>query len=236
MSQDDPAVPDTAAIDRHIDRADYILLTHAHYVHALDTPYIASTRKAVIVGNESVANIARAYGVPDEQIVTIRGGEDFDFGTFSVRVFPSLHSQVPGKHYFSSGNAPAGAKWPLRFKDFVEGGVFGFLIRLKGVQILIFGSMNYIEREVTGLHPDVALVAADPMRKEVFDYTGRLLRALDFPPLVVATHWDWSQLPFDASFAKQLKNADEFLAEVHAVSPQSHVIIPHHFEWIKFSR
>jgi hypothetical protein len=96
--------------------------------------------------------------------------------------------------------------------------------------------MNYIEREVTGLHPDVALVAADPMRKEVFDYTGRLLRALDFPPMVVATHWDWSQLPFDASFDKQLKSADEFAAEVHTVSPQSRVVIPRHFEWIKFSK
>lgn len=236
MSQDDRAVPDTAAIDRHIDHADYILLTHAHYVHALDTPYIARTRKAVIVGNESVANIARDYGVPDEQIVTIRGGEDFDFRTFSVRVFPSLHSQPPGKNYFNSGSAPAGAKWPLRFRDFVEGGVYGFLIRMKGVQIVVFGSMNYIEREVTGLHPDVALVAAAPERKEVFDYTGRLLRALDFPPLVVATHWDWSQLPFDASFDKQLKTADEFAVEVRAASPQSRVIIPRHFEWIKFSK
>jgi len=235
MKQDDPAVPDIAAIDRHIDRADFILLTHAHYVHALDAPYIARTRKAVIVGNESVANIARDYGVPDEQIVTVRGGEDFDFGTFSVRVSPSLHSQPPGKHYFNSGNAPVGAKWPLRFKDFVEGGVVGFLIRLNGVQIVVLGSMNYIEREVAGLHPDVALVAADPMRKEVYHYTARLLRALDFPPLVVATHWDWSQLPFDASFDKQLKNADEFAAEVNAVSPQSQVIIPRHFDWIKFS-
>jgi len=201
----------------------------------LDVPYIAQTRKAVIIGNESVANIARDYGVQDDQIVTVRGGEDFDFGAFSVRVFPSLHTQPPGKHYFNSATAPAGAKWPLRFKDFVEGGVVGFLIRLNGVQIVVFGDMNYIEREVAGLHPDVVLVGADPMRKEVYDYTGRLLRALDLPPLVVATHWDWSQLPFDASFEKQLKDANEFAAEVHAASPQSRVIIPHHFEWIKFS-
>jgi L-ascorbate metabolism protein UlaG (beta-lactamase superfamily) len=236
LRQEDSAVPDTAAIDRYIDRANYILLTHAHYVHMLDTPYIARTRKAVIIGNQSVANIARDYGIPNDQIITIRGGEDFDFGAFSVRVLPSLHSFASGKHYSNPGIAPADAKWPLRFRDFVEGGVFAYLIRLNGVQIVAFGSMNYIEREVAGLHPDVALVAADPMRKEIYDYTGRLLRALNFPPLVVATHWDWSQLPFDASFEKQLKNADEFTAEVHAVSSQSRVIIPRHFEWIKFSQ
>ena len=235
MRQEDPAVPDTAAIDRHIDRADYILISHAHYVHMLDTPYIASTRKAIIIGNESAANIARDYGVPNEQIVTVRGGEDFDFGAFSLRVFPSLHSQSPGKLYFNSGNAAVGAKWPLRFIDFVEGGIVGFLIRLNGVKIAVFGDANYIEREVAGLHPDLALVGADSTRKEIYDYTGRLLRALDFPSLVVATHWDWSQLPFEASFDKQLKDADEFAAEVRAVSPQSRVIIPRHFEWIKLS-
>src|SRR5215470_19561066 len=106
LTQDDLAVPDTAAIDRYVDRADYILVTHAHYVHALDVPYIARTRKAVVIGNESVANIARDYGVPDEQIITIRGGEDFDFGTFSVLAFPSLHSFAPGKRYFNPGTAP----------------------------------------------------------------------------------------------------------------------------------
>ena len=235
LKQDDLAVPNTAAIDRYVERADYILLTHSHYVHALDTPYIARTRKAIIVGSESTANIARDFGVPDSQIITIRGGEDLDFGTFSVRVFPSLHSFGPGKHYFHPGTAPAGVKWPLRFRDFVEGGVYGYLIRLDGVQIVAFGSMNYIEREVTGLHPDVALVASSPMRKEIYDYTGRLLRALNLPQLVVATHWDFSQLPFDASFERQHKEAEEFVAEVHSVSPHSKVIIPPHFEWIKFS-
>src|ERR1700687_6175281 len=213
LSLDDSVVPDTAAIDRYIDRADYILLTHAHYVHMLDVPYIARTRKAIIIGNQSVANIARDYGVPDEQIITIRGGEDFDFGAFSVRVFPSLHSATRGKRYFSSGTAPAGATWPLPFKDFVEGGTVGFLIRLKGLQIVAFGSMNFIERELAGLHPDVALVASDPLRHEIYDYMERLLRALDFPPLVVATHWDSSQLPLGSPFTKQLKDADEFAAE-----------------------
>jgi L-ascorbate metabolism protein UlaG (beta-lactamase superfamily) len=234
LTQDDAAVPDTAAIDRYIERADYILLTHGHYINALDAPYIARSRKAVIIGNESVANIARDYGVPDDQIITIRGGEDFDFETFSVRAFPSLHSFGPGKHYFNPGIAPADAKWPLHFRDFVEGGVYGFLIRINRVQIVAFGSMNYIEREVKGLHPDVVLVASSPMRKQIYDYTGRLLRALDFPATVVATHWDDPQLPFDASFANQLKEADEFAAEVRSVSPHSRVIIPSHFEWITF--
>lgn len=37
-----------------------------------------------------------------------------------------------------------------------------------------------------GLEPDVVLVGAASSRKEIYDYTGRLLRALHFPPLVSA--------------------------------------------------
>ena len=113
----DPAVPDTVAIDRHIDRADYILLRHTHYVHALDAPYIARTRKAIIIGSESAANIARDYGVPDDQIITVRGGEDFDFGTFSVRVFPSLHSFGPGKRLWIPATAERSPDCRIRFDE-----------------------------------------------------------------------------------------------------------------------
>jgi len=52
------------------------------------------------------------------------------------------------------------------------------LIRVGGRQILAFGSMNYIEREVEGLRPDVALIGAMPERREIHDYTSRLLKAI----------------------------------------------------------
>lgn len=234
LRQSDLAVPDTAAVDRYIERADFILMTHAHYVHLLDAPYIARTRKAVLIGNESAANIARANGLPDDQIVTILGGEDLEFGTFSVRVIPSLHSQGTGKHYFNGGVAPKGGKAPLPFKDYVDGGTFGFLIRFHGVQILAFGSMNYIENQVAGLRPDVLLMPAAAQRKEIYDYSGRLLRATGLPPLVVATHWDFSQLPYSANFDREMKNAEEFAAEVKTASPGTKVIIPKHFEWNDF--
>jgi hypothetical protein len=49
-------------------------------------------------------------------------------------------------------------------------------------------SMNYIEREIAGLHPDIALVGSGSSRKEIFDFTGRLMRALGCPAKVLPTH------------------------------------------------
>jgi hypothetical protein len=62
------------------------------------------------------------------------------------------------------------------------------LIRIAGHAILAFGSMNYIEREVQGLRPDVVLMGAGASRAEIHDYAGRLMRALSFPATVLPTH------------------------------------------------
>jgi len=79
----DIAVPDVTAIDSHIQRADFVLVTHTHYDHVLDVPHIALKTHATVIGTESTENVLRAYGVPEEQLITVRGGEDYDFGAFS---------------------------------------------------------------------------------------------------------------------------------------------------------
>ena len=70
------AQSDTATIDAHIRRADFVFITHTHYDHALDAPYIASKTGATIIGTESTYHFARAQGVPADKLMVVRGGED----------------------------------------------------------------------------------------------------------------------------------------------------------------
>ena len=90
--------------------------------------------------------------------------------------------------------------------------------------------MNYVEREVQGLQPDVAMIAAARQRLEIHDDTGRLLRALGLPRLVIATHWNEQSLPFGASQDARLREAQIFVREVKEVSSRTRVIVPRHFE------
>jgi L-ascorbate metabolism protein UlaG (beta-lactamase superfamily) len=78
------AQSDTATIDAHIRRADLVLITHTHYDHALDAPYIASKTGATIIGTESTYHFARGQGVPADKLIVVRGGEDYAFEGLSV--------------------------------------------------------------------------------------------------------------------------------------------------------
>ena len=227
----DIAVPDTAVIDSHVKKADFILVTHTHYDHVLDVPHIALKTHATVIGTESTENVMRAYSVPEELLITVRGGEDYDFGSFSLKVIPSLHSPLDHKHYFSSATAAAGMKAPLTLEQMhPEGGTLAYLIRFHGHQILAFGGMNYIEREIEGLTPDAVLVGAASSRKEIYHYTGRLMRDLHFPALVLPTHWDNFTAPYGASQQPVLDAVQSFVQEVTSASPNSKVIVPKYFE------
>jgi L-ascorbate metabolism protein UlaG (beta-lactamase superfamily) len=227
----DIATPDIAAIDAHIQQADFVLVTHTHYDHILDVPHIALKTHATVIGTESTENVMRAYGVPEEQLITVRGGEDYQFQGFSLRVIPSIHSPLDHKHYFSSATAPPGMKAPLTLAQIhPEGGTLAYLIRFPEHQILAFGGMNYIEREIVGLEPDVVLMGAGASRKEIYDYAGRLMRDLRYPAVVLPTHWDNFLVPYEASQQPAVEALQSFLREIAVASPKTKVIVPKYFQ------
>jgi L-ascorbate metabolism protein UlaG (beta-lactamase superfamily) len=234
-SRSDTLFSDVEVVDAHIDRADYILVQHAHPDHVMDVPYLAHKTGAVVIGHETTINIMRAYGVPNRQLITVRGGEDYDFGDVSVRVIPALHSPLNDKRYHQSEVVQAGTPRPLRISQLVEGGSLMFLVRLAGHEILTMGSMNYIEREVEGMRPDIALVGAAPSHLEIYQYTARLMRVTGYPAVVIPTHADNFRVPYGSAQAYRTEWVDAFAEEVRAASPGSRLIIPRHLEPIRLS-
>jgi len=237
----DAAQSDTATIDAHIQRADFILITHTHTDHALDVPYIARKTGATVIGTESARNLARAYGIPADKLIVARGGDDLELDGWSVRIIPSLHGILRRAPFLRRDpNAPPqpavipiDVQAPLHLNQFAEGGTLAYLIRIGGRQILVFGSMNYIEREVEGLRPDVALVGAMPERREIHDYTSRLLKAIGYPRMVLPTHWNRFNVTYDVSQAPAIERLQSFIADVKAASPKSVVTVPKYFEAIE---
>jgi L-ascorbate metabolism protein UlaG (beta-lactamase superfamily) len=222
---DGPIASDPQAVAAHAPKhADLIVIGHSHVDHLLDAPAVALATGAEILGSDSTARVALAAGVPADHVIPVKGGEDYAFDGFSVRVIPSLHSALGDKHVFGQ---PITVVPPVRFEDYAEGGTFDYLVRVGGHEILVSSTANFIERELEGLHPDVAIIAPG-LRQEIHDYTCRLMHVLGDPPVVYATHFDnWRGPPVD-----EPPDADTqaFVEEVRACAPATRVAIPRHFE------
>ncbi|MBL8264855.1 MBL fold metallo-hydrolase [Steroidobacter sp.] len=229
----DQPLSDHQLIDKLVTRADFILVHHNHVDHVIDVPYIAKKTGAKVIGTETTKNILLSYGIPEQQLYAVQGGEDYQFGAFSVRVVPSLHSALGEKRYFSSKRYAQPLQNPLQLSDFIEGGSLMYLLRMGGREVLTMGSMNFIERELQGLRPDVLLAGAGSSRTEIYRYTERLLAATGYPKVVIPTHWDDFFVPYQNEAAQaraREEKAYPFVREVAGASPKSKVIVPVHLE------
>lgn len=228
-----PTVIDKKVIDEHITKADFILVHHSHNDHLSDVPYIAKKTGAKVIGTETTVTILKAYGVPADQLYAVRGGEDYQFENFSVRVVPSIHSALGEKHYYSSVEYkdPKALNVPLTINEFIEGNSLMFVARFKNHNVATMGSMNFIEREMEGLNPDILLAGINGSRLGLYNYDERLVKAAGNPPIIIPTHWDNFRLPYGFSQESGVKNKlIPFKEKVAKLSPETEVIIPTHLK------
>ncbi|MEU2178571.1 MULTISPECIES: MBL fold metallo-hydrolase [Nocardia] len=235
----DPQTPitvDTALIDRYVDsgelRADHILVTHGHYDHLADVPYLAKKTGATVLGTETHLNLMAALGAPEQQLALATGGEFLRFDGYTIRVLRSLHSASgpratvafagtrPG---LGTGNLPQ----PRVIRDLVEGGTLAYEVSGGGVSVLDFGGSNYIESEVAGLRPDVLLLPAGGGK--IQDYVARLLRATGNPRYVLPTHWDDFDHPLTEP-ARDWGGLEPLRAAVAAAAPHSTFVTVDHLQ------
>src|SRR5262249_53515663 len=107
-------------------------------------PEVARRTGAQLLGSATTIRVGRASGLPDDHLIAVRGGEDFEMGGYSIRAIPSLHSAIGDKHIFGEALA-ADPTLPMPASGYAEGGTFAYLVRLAGRTILVFDTANFIE-------------------------------------------------------------------------------------------
>ncbi|MEP3209305.1 MAG: MBL fold metallo-hydrolase [Maribacter sp.] len=225
----DVFVSDTLLIDSLITKADFILVHHSHFDHLADVPYIAKKTGAKVIGTETTRNILRGYGIPEEQLYPVKGGEDYQFENFSIQVIPSIHSALNDKHYIDSRTYTEVPNTPLKVSEFIEGGSLMFLARFANHNILTMASMNFIERELLGQKPDILLAGVNRSQLGLYNYNERLLAVTNYPKTIIPTHWDNFRLPYGFSQQSGVEQKlIPFQEDVKRLSPQTKVIIPKH--------
>ncbi|TDC43073.1 MBL fold metallo-hydrolase [Micromonospora sp. KC213] len=228
----DPATPltvDTAVVDSMVDRAATILVTHTHWDHFNDVPHIAARTGARVFGTLTAYHLGIAYGVPTGQLSPVRGGEVLEFGDHTIEVVSSLHSRNAAWSVAFPGVRVAPPPKPTTIADLPEGDTLAYQIRIDGGPSVFFmGASDFVERNLTGLAPDVAMVAL-PATGSTADYVPRLMSALDRPKTVVPVHWDNFETPLvnpPVVAPNDRRRLDDLIAAVRRVSPRSRVLVP----------
>jgi len=227
-----PATPltvDTARIADHPGTPATILVTHTHWDHFNDVPYIATQTGARVFGTLTAYHLGQALGLPAAQLSPVKGGEVLDFGDHTVEVVSSLHSRNASYSMAFPGVRPAVPAKPQTIADLPEGDTLAYQVTVQnGPSVFFMGASDFVERNLAGLDPDVAMIAV-PATDATQDYTPRLLKALNFPATVVPVHWDNFEVDLTnppTVSASDKARLDLFVAAVRKAAPRTRIVVP----------
>lgn len=85
-------------VDVDVIKADYILISHAHYDHILDVERIAKNTGAKVLGNFEIYNWLLKNGIENAHPINPGGKFDFDFGTVKCVIAQHPSSFMDGSY------------------------------------------------------------------------------------------------------------------------------------------
>ncbi|WP_051393024.1 MBL fold metallo-hydrolase [Glycomyces arizonensis] len=232
---DTPLEIDEAAVDEHIGGADCVLVTHGHWDHITDVPYVAAKTGATVLGTETHLNLLRALDAPEAQLGQVSGGERYRFDGFTVEVF-GAHHNPGGRHkrlLFAGSRVGGVPKRPKTVRDLVEGGSLAYQVTMGEATLFIGCTANFQERELEGIRPTVLFMQSGGAGERGARYAERLLNAAGHPPYVVPTHWDDYEEPLTEPAVDWL-GAHALGEQVAEFSPESEYVLLDHLESFTF--
>jgi L-ascorbate metabolism protein UlaG (beta-lactamase superfamily) len=221
---------DEEAVLKVIDGADYIFAGHSHVDHVGDIPFIAKRFGAKVMGSRTTVNLSLSAGVDKAQLTTISGGEKLDFKDFSVQVITSQHGILTRngqKRQPRSAEITRPLSGPILGKHFVEGGSYLYYFTFGKLRLLHQSSGNFIEGNLHGLEPAVAILA----RNSNYDWSEalKILR----PKTVIVHHYDnWRVSLSSGMTAAVRRRAQRLEQDVKSVDRNIKVIIPQFLQTI----
>ncbi len=143
-------------IQQHqLQRTRAILITHSHYDHTLDLPFLAQQLKhSQIIGSESSLNIARGAAIPESRLSLVNPAQPIQIGKFKITAIPSQHTPATAVNNDLGEQIQQPLSLPARFYEFKEGGSFDYYIQHPEQNILVKASTGAISKQLQHLQVD----------------------------------------------------------------------------------
>ena len=222
-----PAAPPVGLASREVTAADAVLVGHSHFDHLHGAQFIAARTGARIVGSHETVRLMSEAGIPDDQLVAAAGGELIQLGpAVRARVLPSLHScvwargtpagqpperglsQQERERRLAASRAGRLDRVPDEVREHLracvssprgDGGALGYLLDTPAGSVYWADTSGYWTGIVTGLRPDIAVLAAagtgnvdgEPVAGRLADFVADQVSLLQPRHLVLCHHDDW---------------------------------------------
>jgi L-ascorbate metabolism protein UlaG (beta-lactamase superfamily) len=204
--------PDLNAIDyglaaNEIDTLQAVIPVHSHYDHAMDTPEVARRTGAIVMGSESTANIARGWGLPEEQIQVFQNRSPVTIGAFKITPIESKHFEfVDPKMRAAALENPAITEPvipPVRIFDYRLGKAYVLHVAHPRGSFVIVGSAGYEEGALEGLEAEVLFLGIGGLGSQTQEYRDSYWRETVEtikPSRVIPIHYDSLTGPITGPF------------------------------------
>jgi len=193
----------------HINRLKAVFISHSHYDHVLDAPYMSAKTNADIYGSLSTMNVARSENIPEEKLHSYDDSMEYQLGAFNIRIIPSRHSKPNAFNNDLGQIIDKPFTIPASRKEYKEGGSFDFLVKHNNKTYLIRPSFNYIENQLDKIKADVLFLSIGAMSKSDENFRKKFYQETINkvePELVIPIHWD--------NFFKPLNQKSYFLPKI----------------------
>lgn len=188
---------------------------HSHYDHAMDAPEVAKRTGAQLLGSEATANIARGWGLPEEQIRVVNNGEAIQLGRFTLTPIESKHFQFPNsdlaEQVLIDSAIPKPLYPPVSAFDYKLGKAYMLHVAHPMGDFLIVGSAGFIPGQLSDMDVDLVFLGVGGLGSQSNAYIEQFWsETVDqiSPERIVPIHWDSLVSPLDGPFKGEIRIVD----------------------------
>lgn len=174
-----------------INKLTAVLVSHSHFDHVLDAPFIAQETGATLLGSETTANIARGQGLNDERIETVTTGKPINIGDFTITFIRSRHGGMVMKPTHLTKPLPS----PAFAYEYPEGNVYSILIKHPNGSFLHHASARYIPGELEPYKADVVFLGI-ALNNNMSAYIRNVVNTVG-AKTIYPIHWDDFFIPLE---------------------------------------
>lgn len=191
-----PLTINPSLTQKYIPYADEVLIGHAHYDHILDAPEICKQTGARLIGSSASLMYGRSAGLPETQMLEVKGHEEISCGSWTVKGLPSIHGKALFGKIPLPGDMTEPPPYPPKFNDLRHGLVLNWWVDTGHLKIVHIDSADFLEEHLSTVQADIVCLCAIG-RKYRPNYVKDVIRLLK-PKYIVPCHWDTMITPIDA--------------------------------------